>query len=185
MGASRECQVTAQAVQQLLLGGYGRAMDLALGAGTGSSPGLLAPVGACLVTSDLIKVSPSCAGFVDSSISCHLHRSCSPCALSSAKGCSSALELTASLGQGRCPWGSLGGHSRRGIGAGPAPLLENPVQLHPPCGPRALWGPGLAPGWAGGGFRCPWPWEGSWDRGQSVCTCDRKGNCFLREVALD
>lgn len=57
--------------------------------------------GSLFWTFDLIKVSVSCAGFVDSSISCHLGRSCSPCAHSSAKGCSSALELTP-------PWARAG-----------------------------------------------------------------------------
>lgn len=89
------------------------------------------------------------------------------------------LELTVTLGWGR---DALGGHSRRGTGAGAAPLLEDHVQLHFPC---ALCGSRAGPGCAGGGHGCPWPWGGSWHRGQPACTCDRKGKCFLREVALD
>lgn len=93
----------AQVLQQLLLSGYGRAVDLALGVGTGSSLGLLTPVGVCVVTFDHIRGLLSCIGFVDMSIGCHLRRSCSSSANSFVKCCFSALELTTALGQSRCP----------------------------------------------------------------------------------
>lgn len=144
-------------------------MDLALGAGTGSSSGLLAPVRVCFVTFDLIKASLSCAGFVDSSISGHLHRSCSPCAHSFAKGCSSALELTATVGQGRCPWWSLGWSQQKGDRCWTCFSPGRPCAASSSMAPElsvclGSCSAGLAPGCAMGGYRCPWPWESSWDR---------------------
>lgn len=145
-----KCCVVAQVLQQLLLSGYGRAVDLALGAGARSSLGLLTPVGVCVVTFDHIGELLSCVGFVDTSISCHLHRNCSPCADSFAKCCSLALELTTALGQSRCPI-----VKRKVVTAEGGQVLYlllswrstcSFIFLVVPVAPRAVWRPGLAPG---------------------------------------
>lgn len=86
-----------------------------------------------------------CAGTVAPNIGCHLDRSFFPCANSFAKRRPSALELTITLVQSRCPIMKLRMVTAEGgAGAGPASLLKKHVQLHLPGGargPRAVWGP--------------------------------------------
>lgn len=175
--ASCKFQVMAQVIQQLLLSGYGRAVDLARGVGVGSSPGLLTPVGVCLMTSDHIRECLSCAVFVDLSIGCHLHRSCSPYAHCFVKHQSSSLELTTAMGQSRYPLVKL-----RVVTAEGGQVLDLLLSWRSTCSfiflvvPMAPEMSGGQLGWAGT-WACCWevtgalsPRGGWWDRGQSVCT---------------
>lgn len=81
--------------------GYGRAMDLALGAGMGSSPGLLMPVGVCFVTFNHIREPLSCAGFVGPSIAVTCTEQFSMC--QQLCQVQRSLELSPTLSQSRCP----------------------------------------------------------------------------------
>lgn len=96
-----------------------------------------APVGVCFVTFDHLQEPLLCTGFSALSIAWYLHRSCPPCASSSARA---------------HPHGEAeGAHSRRGAAAGPAPAPEERVQHHPmalelPGDPLSGAGAGYVPG---------------------------------------